>query len=697
MTHFINPYNPYPDTPDFLDVPGVDIPIILMQFPIAPLPPSVSTAATQRIGMEARVLTNSKSSLALTASDGAKFLELGSRIGAVTVFGDDENPGFPTDKVDSRRQGISVRTYNQFDKILVPLIRLTNNPLVSATPFINHTSNPEAYGQSKLFHNPIYDSAKYAFTDIEGRVNPVTYVKMGGYYPAYPIILDLPVYIDPEQMNGVIEVFDVRRSFSNTSITDYNFMKGAHGTMMGGSIDWSNKGTAEITSKFEVKKENEIDFFEDSQDTLFGKFNFPSASYSSPGLTDRKFDIPGIVSTGRYEIPPYNDAVAYTTGSYDEFGSIVSAQVALLSTTKYYNLAKRFQAKTGLTDAKGKEIYDKWEVGSEGFVRGLWRPIIDISGGGNISDSSGNGFTASPVTSISTSQPAFDLTYPSTFIVEEAYPGPPGRSLSSAGTSNFSWYATPSGKDKVAVVPDNSALSFIEPNTFSISAWVKLGNNTIGQSTILAKGSSGGAYNGEYQFAILANGTMKLLLTDSVVGRRRGRSGNATVPEVLLVKPAVWCHVICTYDGRGGANPELGIKFYLNAVEETAYVTQTGGAGTYVSMRDTAYDVTIGAVESSPPGSGIYVLNFDGNIAEIALFSKELTATEVLTIYNAGINGIRTDYPDFEDLLYGNNVKGPYSRMSAIGTRFKSATCGLQFGESNVLGTDSIAFGGLKK
>lgn len=34
---------------------------------------------------------------------------------------------------------------------------------------------------------------------------------------------------------------------------------------------------------------------------------------------------------------------------------------------------------------------------------------------------------------------------------------------------------------------------------------------------------------------------------------------------------------------------------------------------------------------------------------------------------------------------------------SEIGSRFKSANCGLIFGESNVLGTDSIAFGGLKK
>lgn len=35
--------------------------------------------------------------------------------------------------------------------------------------------------------------------------------------------------------------------------------------------------------------------------------------------------------------------------------------------------------------------------------------------------------------------------------------------------------------------------------------------------------------------------------------------------------------------------------------------------------------------------------------------------------------------------------------ISEIGTRFKSSTCGLIYGESNLLGTDSIAFGGLKK
>lgn len=51
--------------------------------------------------------------------------------------------------------------------------------------------------------------------------------------------------------------------------------------------------------------------------------------------------------------------------------------------------------------------------------------------------------------------------------------------------------------------------------------------------------------------------------------------------------------------------------------------------------------------------------------------------------------------------LYGVNITdlatSASMEISPIGTRFKSATCGLLFGESNVLGTDSIAFGGFKK
>jgi|TARA_R110000824_G_scaffold62352_2_gene165149 hypothetical protein len=45
----------------------------------------------------------------------------------------------------------------------------------------------------------------------------------------------------------------------------------------------------------------------------------------------------------------------------------------------------------------------------------------------------------------------------------------------------------------------------------------------------------------------------------------------------------------------------------------------------------------------------------------------------------------------------GNFLSSSRNSISEIGTRFKSTTCGLVYGESNSFGTDSIAFGGLKK
>ena len=47
--------------------------------------------------------------------------------------------------------------------------------------------------------------------------------------------------------------------------------------------------------------------------------------------------------------------------------------------------------------------------------------------------------------------------------------------------------------------------------------------------------------------------------------------------------------------------------------------------------------------------------------------------------------------------IMSNFLSSSRNNISEIGTRFKSATCGLVYGESNSLGTDSIAFGGLKK
>ncbi len=313
----INPRNPYPRIPYFTDKPGVDIPFSLAVTGSIDLPSKISTSATQRIGMAPSIMTKSDTAFALTGSDGAR-LGFGERVGAVTVFGVAPGvTGSATQAIDSRRQGTSVVTINQYDKLIYPLMRGSDNPLNSTNPYVDFNSRIEAYGQPKLFEDPEYDSAKYAFTDYV-EIDPVTYIKVGGYYPAYPIVLDLPVYKDPDQMSGVIEVFDIRRTFSNTSVTDYSFMKGAHGDLSGGFLK-NNKGTAKISSEIEVAPPLEIDFFEDSQDLYFSSHNTVSGSLSPAGLALRKFAPPGIISTGKQISAPYNDSVKYTTGSYDEF------------------------------------------------------------------------------------------------------------------------------------------------------------------------------------------------------------------------------------------------------------------------------------------------------------------------------------------------------------------------------------------
>ena len=69
--------------------------------------------------------------------------------------------------------------------------------------------------------------------------------------------------------------------------------------------------------------------------------------------------------------------------------------------------------------------------------------------------------------------------------------------------------------------------------------------------------------------------------------------------------------------------------------------------------------------------------------------------------FNDAVNYFTGSYDFMTSLqsseLLRNNTTASFQEMSSIGTRFKSATCGFSFGESNAWGTDSIAFGGFLK
>jgi hypothetical protein len=92
----------------------------------------------------------------------------------------------------------------------------------------------------------------------------------------------------------------------------------------------------------------------------------------------------------------------------------------------------------------------------------------------------------------------------------------------------------------------------------------------------------------------------------------------ATMPE------NTWIHVCATYNGVGGASANGGITLYLNGVSKGLSLD---GNGTYVAMENLGANVQIGKHSSTYS---------KGSIDEAKVYSKELSATEVLKNYNNG-------------------------------------------------------------
>ena len=113
-----------------------------------------------------------------------------------------------------------------------------------------------------------------------------------------------------------------------------------------------------------------------------------------------------------------------------------------------------------------------------------------------------------------------------------------------------------------------------------------------------------------------------------------------------------------------------------------------------VSLYDDAQDVLFGNVQfSTRTGKGVVAHDkvfplpgyVDPGQYELSPFFEDID-------YITGSYDFAENNNDMNNFLSSSR-----NRISEIGSRFKSSTCGLIFGESNPLGTDSIAFGGLKK
>ena len=152
---------------------------------------------------------------------------------------------------------------------------------------------------------------------------------------------------------------------------------------------------------------------------------------------------------------------------------------------------------------------------------------------------------------------------------------------------------------------------------FSVDQCVKLINTTNIQ--IITKG----VYNStaEWGFKVASDDKLYFALYDESVA---DTYEFANTTATLTAYEGSWVHGCGTYNGVGGTSANGGVKLYINGASQALSLT---GGGTYVAMENLAHDVWIGRYDST------YA---KGQIDEVRVYSKELSATEVLTNYNNG-------------------------------------------------------------
>ena len=200
------------------------------------------------------------------------------------------------------------------------------------------------------------------------------------------------------------------------------------------------------------------------------------------------------------------------------------------------------------------------------------------------------------------------------------------------------------GIDDYVTFGDKNDFSFgngTSDTPFSVSAWIKMVDAT--KFRILSKSASG-AGNIEWLFGVGGTDKLTLTLFDNAGSNQIKRESAAITSD-----EGSWINVVGTYNGSG-SNTDINI--YINGVDAN---DSAGGAGTYVAMHNGTAALEMGRFVSDS-GNATYS---DGNIDEVSLWNKELSAGEVTAIYNSGTP---------TDLSAASNLVGYWRNGDTAGT-----------------------------
>lgn len=181
----------------------------------------------------------------------------------------------------------------------------------------------------------------------------------------------------------------------------------------------------------------------------------------------------------------------------------------------------------------------------------------------------------------------------------------------------------------------NSILSFGNGTTdspFSIAAWIKIDGGDTTANPIFSKtdgnGSGSTASEVEYTFTAGWNGSnheITFIIYDDNGNQQEKVIGGSSIST------GDWHFCCCTYDGSGD---RFGMEVYLDGVIESP---TRSNQGSYVAMHSLSFPAMIG---SSLPNEPLYDQWMNGNIQNVRIWDRVLSADEISLLYERPWEGI---------------------------------------------------------
>ena len=170
---------------------------------------------------------------------------------------------------------------------------------------------------------------------------------------------------------------------------------------------------------------------------------------------------------------------------------------------------------------------------------------------------------------------------------------------------------TPATPQERVAIPDSPSLNFDGTLQFTLTAWV---NGALVQSNSAAVICKGTASGGE-QYCIDANG-----VSGSSAYRFFCRNAAGAATQVLLTNApsGQWQHLAVAFDGVAGF-----IRMYVNGQLMASAAAPT-------SLLPNAHEVSIG---NRPSTADVYNFPFTGQIDDVRIYTRALTATDVQALY----------------------------------------------------------------